>query len=420
MFTNLTYGELISHNRDFRNLLWGQVVSELGNWFNFVALLGVVRLVSGGSVEAAGILMFWRTLPFALLMGIAGPVVDRVSRKKILIITDLLRAAFALLLLFVNDSGDLWLVYFAAILSSSASAFFDGAKNAATPNITGKEGLLAGTALLFSSRFLLMAIGSALGGIAAVFFGYKTAFVINSISYLVSAFSIWLIPAGRMNEKITEEDKLRAPTKFIDDLREGISYAMNNRFALTILLINIIWAMGGGMTFVLFEAYSKANFAGGFSADFANSTLLTASGLGLTIGMLAAHRVSAVVERTHTIREFIGITLVLHGIAFAIAAVTKNLWVAAAFVLISRLLVGSEFSLQETMFQRSLPDKIRGRISTLDRGAEVTMFSISGYAAGILLSNYSTVVVGILAGLLAGSTGLVWLLRTKNDAINSV
>src|SRR5437868_6858522 len=172
---SLTYGELIRGNRNFRNLLAGQFISELGNWFNFIAGLGLVRLVSDASPTAAGLFFVARLLPFALASPIAGTFVDRFSRRQVMIATDLLRTFVALSFLLVGDAHDLWIAYLATVVLHTMGAFFDGAKNAAAPNLAGKEGLLAGTALLFSTRFLLMAGGSALGGYSSAAFGYKVA-----------------------------------------------------------------------------------------------------------------------------------------------------------------------------------------------------------------------------------------------------
>jgi len=119
-----------------------------------------------------------------------------------MIVTDLLRAFVALAFLLVTNPGDLWIAYLATVILHTAGAFFDGAKNAAAPNLTGKEGLLAGTALLFSTRFLLMAIGSALGGWAAAAFGYQVAFLINAASFVISAYTVWLIPEEATNSAI--------------------------------------------------------------------------------------------------------------------------------------------------------------------------------------------------------------------------
>ena len=91
-----------------------------------------------------------------------------------------------------------------------------------------------------------------------------------------------------------------------------------------------------------------------------------------------------------------------------------TLWLfMVLFIHISRAIVGVEYAVQETMFQRSLPDFIRGRISTLDRGAELTMFGISSWAASLLIYGISPQVLTIFSGLLAGSAGIVWFIREK-------
>jgi MFS family permease len=417
---NLSYRQLISQNRNFRNLLWGQFISELGNWFNFVAGLGIVRLVSGESPIAAGMLLFWRTLPFALLMPFAGTLADRYSRKKILIMSDIFRGICALIFLFVSKPEDLWIAYLASILVSGGSAFFDGAKNAATPNITGQDGLLSGTALMFTTRFLLMAVGAALGGVAILFFGYKVAFLINSISFFVSAFSISLIPEDAMREKTPAQRVAeyihKKKTTFIEEIKEGFHYTVKNPFALTILLMNIIWAAGGGATNIVFEGLSVNVFSNEtMNTDFVYSALLTANGIGLTIGMLIAHRVEAYVERKKVRRLFMGWALILHGVLFAIGGFMPNLWLVLFFIILSRTLIGAEYVVQETMFQRSLPDRIRGRISTLDRGAEITVYSFASFAAGIALTIISAQMATAIAGLIAGCAGVVWLIRSRKS-----
>jgi MFS family permease len=106
---SLTYAELIRGNRNFRNLLAGQFISELGNWFNFIAGLGLVRLVSDASPTAAGLFFVARLLPFAIMSPIAGTFVDRFSRRQVMIITDVLRVVVALAFLFVSRPEDLWI-----------------------------------------------------------------------------------------------------------------------------------------------------------------------------------------------------------------------------------------------------------------------------------------------------------------------
>src|SRR6516165_7956222 len=108
---SLTYGKLIAGNRNFRNLLAGQVISELGNWFNFIAGLGLIRLVSDASPWAAGIFFFCRLIPFSFASPIAGTFVDRFSRRQVMIATDLARVVVALAFLLVTSKDELWIAY---------------------------------------------------------------------------------------------------------------------------------------------------------------------------------------------------------------------------------------------------------------------------------------------------------------------
>ena len=416
---SLTYGELIRGNRNFRNLLAGQFISELGNWFNFIAGLGLVRVVSEASPLAAGIFFICRLLPFALVSPVAGTFVDRFSRRQVMIATDLARVVVALSFLLVTSADDLWIAYLATILLSTFGAFFDGAKNAATPNLTGKEGLLAGTALMFSTRFLLMAVGSALGGLASAAFGYEVAFVINAASFLISAYTIWLIPEEAMREEKTAArmtERAKRPS-FMSELREGVHYALTNRFALTILLMNVIWAIGGGAINVIFERVGGIYFAEleDIHPDIGVALLWTAGGLGLTLGMLLAHRTSVILDRKNTHGWFIGWSLVVHGLLFALAGFMPTLLLFALLTFVSRAIVGAEYAIQETLFQRSLPDHIRGRISTLDRGAELTVFGIFSYISSAAMLYISPMALTVLSGLLSACAGVVWFARHRGE-----
>ncbi|MCA1624653.1 MAG: MFS transporter [Acidobacteria bacterium] len=419
---NLTYAQLIKGNRNFRNLLWGQFISELGNWFNFIAGLGLVRLVSDASPTAAGILFVCRVLPFALFSPIAGTFVDRFSRRQVMIFSDLARVGVALMFLLVTSAENLWIAYLAMALLSTFGAFFDGAKNAATPNLTGKEGLLAGTALMFSTRFLLMAIGSALGGWAAAVFGYEVAFLINAASFAFSAFSIWLIPEEATREEIlpyshrdTEENYVKRES-FLTELKEGFHYTVKNHFALTILLMNIIWATGGGAINVIFERMGGIVFAEreNWNPDLAVALLWTASGFGLFLGMIIAHRVSVYLDRKNSHSSFIVWTLIIHGVLFAAAGFAPTLWLFMFFCFVSRAIVGVEYAVQETMFQQSLPDYIRGRISTLDRGAEMTIFGLSSYFSSELMYYISPQILTVISGILSASAGILWFFRMRS------
>src|ERR671926_274442 len=106
---SLTYRELLVGNRPFRNLWAGQVVSELGNWFNFIAVLGLVRAVTGAAPEVTAVLVVLRMAPFALFAPVAGALADLWSRRALMLWTDLARAVLALGFLFVRGPEDIWI-----------------------------------------------------------------------------------------------------------------------------------------------------------------------------------------------------------------------------------------------------------------------------------------------------------------------
>src|SRR6266550_4760363 len=208
---SLTYIQLLRSNRSFRRLWWGQVISELGNWFNFIAGLGLVRLVSHADPAPTTIMLLARLVPFSLFGPLAGAFVDRWSRRTVMIFSDLARVVVALGFLLVRRPQDLWIAYLCTALLSAFHSFFEAAKTASVPNITGERDLLAGNALMFSSRFLLMSLGAALGGWTTANVGYRAAFIVNAVSFVASALSVWLIPEQETKqlalEKVDETQK---------------------------------------------------------------------------------------------------------------------------------------------------------------------------------------------------------------------
>jgi len=406
--------QLLRRNRSFRRLWTGQVISELGNWFNFIAALGLVRVVSHAAPEVTTILLLARLIPFTLFAPLAGAFVDRWSRRTVMIVTDLLRVVVALGFLLVRRPEDLWLAYLLIALLSFFGTFFEAAKNAAVPNITGERDLLAGNALMFSSRFLLMSIGAALGGWAAAHFGYAEAFIINAISFVASAYSVWLVPEEETRNR--ETDNVPAEPKSLyrgywSDIREGWAYIVTHAPVATILGINILWAVGGGANNLIADRLGALVFAGegGVSPDAAVAAFYFAGGFGLFIGMMVARRVGAFFELRKRTVAFIGWSLFIQGIFYALAGVMPTLVGACVMLAISRVLLGAEFAVQETLLMRLVPDHLRGRVSTSDRAGEMMVWAFSTAVAGWSLHTITPRTLTVISGLLSGTAGILWL-----------
>jgi len=415
MASSLTYVQLLRANQSFRRLWLGQVVSELGNWFYFIAALGLVRVVSKNAAGPTTIILLSRLLPFTLFAPLAGAVVDRWSRRSIMIATDIARVFVALLMLFVRDANDLWLAYLSTALLSVFGVFFEAAKNAAVPNITGDRDLLAGNALMFSSRFLLMSFGAALGGWTASHFGYRAAFVVNSASFLISAASVWLISDEETRAVPVTESSGKISKRRFDywsDIREGWSYILRTPPVALILGVNILWATGGGATNLISDRLGGIVFVGqhGLSGDSAVATLYFASGMGLFIGMMIVRRVGTYLELHGGLVRFIGVTLVLQGIMSALIGVMPTIVLASLLMFVSRIILGVEFAVQETLLMRLVPDNLRGRISTTDRATELLIWSFSTAIAGWSLRAITPRTLTVISGLLSATGGVAWLL----------
>jgi MFS family permease len=411
---SLTYTQLLRRNRSFRRLWCGQIISELGNAFNLIAALGLGRAVSGSAPEVTTIILLSRLVPFTLFAPLAGAFVDRWSRRTVMIVTDLLRVVVALGFLLVHRPEDLWIAYLCTALLSVFGAFFEAAKSAAVPNITGERDLLAGNALMFSSRFLLISVGSALGGWTSARVGYQIAFIINALSFFASAYSVWLVPEeetrNKSNETVASEPR-SVYRGYWSDMREGWSYIVTHAPVATILGINLLWATGGGAMTFIYERLGALVFArkNVISEDSAVAAFFFASGFGLFIGLMIARRVAAFFELRKRTVAFIGWSLLIQGVFFAFAGVMPTLVGACLMVCISRVLLGAEFAVQETLLMRLVPDNLRGRVSTSDRAGEMMIWAFSTAAAGWSLHWVTPRSLTVITGLMSGTAGLLWL-----------
>ena len=420
---SVKYSQLLRKNINFRRLWIGQMISELGTWFSFIAELGTVSLFSQSPLATMALLIS-RLLPVLLFAPLAGVLVDRANRKKVLIATDLIRALIALGFLTPAFGAPLWVVILCSGLMSASSTFFEAAKNASIANMVTRQEMLTANVLMFSTRFLQLTLGAALGGVTAAKFGYTTAFIINSMSFVASAIFIWRIPSSVMRrgenpatqtgggERFEKEVVEGGTNHFWNDVREGLAYIWATSFVRAVILVNVGWAMGGGMNTLLFDRIARHELAHGTGdrGDWNMAFLTTASGIGLFIGMMLARRAGAWAAEERRAGSFIGWALLIHGLCFAAGGLMPSLATIAVWVAVSRLILGAEFGVQETLMMRVIPDDYRGRVFTTDRALELSTMTLSMVIAGSLLTWVNPRTMMIVAGLLSAAPGFVWLI----------
>ena len=210
------YLDLLKANRNFRHLWWGDVVSLIGDWFNLIASAALItELTNSGA--AISYLFLVRLLPQFLFSPIAGVITDRYDRRKILIFTDLLRAVTVLCFLFIRSAEQLWILYMLTAIQFMLSALFVPARSAVLANVVDQKDLIVANALDSFTWSTMLAVGSFLGGVVATIFGNQTAFVMDALTFLLSAWLISRISMPKREKYVASEQG--GWLDFIDGLR---------------------------------------------------------------------------------------------------------------------------------------------------------------------------------------------------------
>jgi len=189
----VTYLQLLRGNANFRHLWSGQVVSEIGDWLNNIAVLALVLELAGAAHQGRAIAVYAiaRHLPLFLFGPIAGVVVDRADRRRVMIAADVARAVLAAGFLVAQHFSSLPAIYAVGASLFAVSAFFNAAKRATIPIIvTQADELLGANSLSASTTAATIAVGSALGGLVATFISRDLVFVLNALTFIASALMI--------------------------------------------------------------------------------------------------------------------------------------------------------------------------------------------------------------------------------------
>ena len=360
--------DLLRRAPDYRRLFLATLASGAGTVLAAIALTVDVfdRTGSGTWVSALLIAEF---LP-AIVIGFAlGPLVDRWSRRRLLIGSDLARLAVFCVLPFAGSAAA---VVALAFVAGVATGFFRPAVYAGMPNLVEDEDLPTANALLQGVENIAWMIGPVVGGILLAAQGPELAYWINAASVLVSAALLVRIPAARLQAGIV------ASRGHWQDLRDGFHVVLHSRALLTVLVVwNIAW-LGIAAVNVAEVVLAKVSLGAG---DIGFGVLVGASGLGLTLGSLSA---SWLMERLG-IRRGYPAAIALMALGFGLAAVAPNLAVALVGVVVGTFGNGAAVVWNSLLVQRGAPDELRGRAFTVIMSTNYVVFGLGMAAAGPLV-----------------------------------
>lgn len=404
------YIELLRGNRSFRQLWLGQVVSQMGDWFDTIALYTIILQLSG-SGRAVGLLLVARFLPSVIFGSLSGVVADRFSRRSIMIVSDLLRAVVVLGFLLVRRADQLWIVYFLTVLQLALSTFFEPAKTAVIPSIVSDRELLSANAISSVTWSAMLTLGAAIGGFVTGWFGTDVAFILDALTYLLSAALIASVRIPKRPPR--EKQKLTVSRALgITETIEGIRYVKRRPRVLALLMVKPAWGLGGGIL-TLLAVFGEKIFPVGKSAATGIGVLFAARGIGTAVGPIVARRVSG--EGKNRMQASIGIAFVIAGVFYMIFGLA-NSFVIALIVLGLAHTGGSILWVFSTvLLQRGVEDNFRGRVFAAELALLTLTMAISNYATGELLDRFGmsprAVVVGIGAFFLI--PGVAWFVTQR-------
>ena len=393
------YIRLLKQNPSFRNLWYGQVVSELGDWLNSIAIYALILKLSDSGMAMAGAMMA-KLLPIVLVSPIAGVVVDRVSRKSVMVVSDLLRFVVVLGFLLVEDQDTLWLVYALVIIEISLSGFFEPARSAIIPSLVPKQDLVTANALSGSTWSVMLAFGAALGGGIVYLFGIKIAFIIDASTFLLSAWFISKIPHQEKSEKSDSSKQ----TGF-QELTDAMRYLLAEPMVLVLSLLKAGLAVAGGiMTLIPLMASRVLSI----SPSLGIGILYSARGLGAALGPILVKRIFG--ENSTVLQWAIAGAFFMKALSYIFISYSQNLLMLSFGVGLATLFGSIIWVFSSALIHLTAPDHFLGRVFSFELALLTLVMGFSNLGVGYAVDEWNMDIKQItlwMAGLVL-VPGLLW------------
>lgn len=394
------YIDLISRNHDYRRLWLSQVVSNFGDWFGLLAVYALITRYSD-SEFLLGLIIVVKMLSLAFFSPLAGYITDRFNRRRIMMICDGLRALLMVAMLLVVSYETLWMAYVFTALQMMLSAVFEPAKTSSIPNVTTKEELVDANVLSAASWSVIFTLGMGIGGLATAWLGTNLVFILDALSYILSAWFIYraVIP----QETMSKAELKRTRNPFVG-IKEGFQYLINTRRVLRPTLAKGCFTMFlGALTYMLILVSEEILLMGSVGLGL----LYSARGIGTGIGPIIGRRLFP--NEADWIRVM-GLCMIFTGAMYVIVGLTTSLILMLAFVLLAHTSSGANWVMSTVLLQRRTPDTYRGRIFSTEWLLFTLAQSASVLAASALLENdiFSIQQLLMIFGVLLAGAGIIW------------
>jgi MFS family permease len=414
-----SYLRLLGGNQNLRRLWSAQVVSELGDWFYTLAIYNLLLQLTGraGSVALALVL---QVLPQTLIGPTAGFINDRLRRKHVMIAADLGRVLIVLCMLFVRSREMVWLVYPLLVAETLLAAFFEPARSSVIPNLVAKEDVVLANTLSSATWSVNLMLGATAGGVVAALLGRDAVFVLNALSFLMSAAFILGMRFAEPHAEGTRPFHVRELVDF-SPILAGIRYVRAHvRLRSTVLVKAGNLIIGPG--WVLFTVMGQREFPvrghgldPGRGAFLGMSLLLGARGLGALLGpLLTAPWAGHWIDR---LERAILAGYLCTATGYALLGVSGHLWQACLCVMVAHFGSSIVWVFSSTLLQLQTDDKFRGRVFAAELGLSMFTIAAGAYVSGRFVDwGFAVRHVASVAGLLMLIPAGLWGLSVRTNS----
>src|SRR5436305_2433735 len=349
----------------FRLLFLSTSASSFGTLLATVALAVDVKDRTDSGLWV-GALMIVEFLP-VILIGLAfGPLLDRASRRTLMVTADVVRAAVFCALPFANSAGTI--VALAAVVGL-ANGFFRPAAYAGVPNLVPEEDLAHANSLIQGVENVSWTFAPVLGGLLTAAAGPHLSYWINAATFVISALLIARIPRHLL------QSAAALTRGYWRDLAEGFAVVRHSKPLVVVVVAWSVAMIATGLTNVAEVFLAKDAFSAG---DFGFGLLFGAIGAGLVLGSLGG---APLAERAG-LRVFYAFALVVMGVGYGLTAIAPNVWIGAVFCVVAGLGNGGANLANVLLVQRGTDDRVRGRALTLVMSVNYVVLGLSMAVAG--------------------------------------
>lgn len=374
----------------FRSLWLAQVISLTGDWFNTIASVIIVNRYAASGLAIGGLFLA-RALPPFLLGPVAGVVADRFDRRKVLILSDVLRAGIVLCFLLIDRPEHLWLLYVLTVLQFSVSSFFEPARAALVPSLVKSDELLTANTLASITWSAMLTLGGVIGGLTASLFGVQVSLIVDALTFLASAALVLTI-RGPLEAKAVPSLE-SGWQNFVD----GMNYVRKD---LDVGLVTLVKALGQVGSFDIIAAlYASHVFRQGQEGATTLGLMFTAFGVGAVIGPLISNRFG----ESHAVwlRRAILAGFVCMPLAWLIVGTAPTLPVALVGCVLRGVGGSINWTYSDVLLQMTVPNHLLGRVFAFNIGLFTLAVSISLWLTGYVTDAFHLdprTIVLLLAG----------------------